>query len=55
MEERNENIVPEEIPEQENKGYVPRPMWQVWTARVGVVLMILFIIYQLLQIAGYGA
>ena len=49
MEDKKENQ------KEEQQGYVPRPMWQVWTARVGVVLMILFIIYQLLQIAGYGA
>ena len=35
-------------------GYVPRPAWQVWGARVGLVLFILFVIYQLIQIAGGG-
>ena len=49
MEEKreNENLRPEE-------GYVPRPRWQVWAARVGLVLMILFVIYQLLAIATGG-
>ncbi len=32
----------------------PRPAWQVWGARVGLVLMILFVIYQLLAIANGG-
>lgn len=42
----------EMCPEQE--GYVPRPAWQVWAARVGLVLFILIVIYQLLSIAGGG-
>ena len=40
--------------ETEEKGYVPRPAWQVWAARVGVVLAIAFVIYQLPAIAGGG-
>ena len=49
----NENLEQDTtIPEEE--GYVPRPAYQVWAARVGLVLVILFVIYQLLQIAGYG-
>ena len=40
--------------EQQPKGYVPRPAWQVWSARVGLVLFILFVIYQLFNIAGGG-
>ena len=49
MEEKreHESIQPE-------TGYVPRPAWQVWAARVGLVLMILFVIYQLLAIATGG-
>ncbi len=41
--------------ENEQQGYVPRPMWQVWMARVGLVFMILFVIYQILSIATGGA
>ena len=49
MEENREteNIQPE-------TGYVPRPAWQVWAARFGLVLMVLFVIYQLLTIANGG-
>jgi len=36
------------------EGYEPRPTWQVWAARLGVVLMILFVIYQILSIARGG-
>ena len=38
------------IPEQE--GYVPRPKWQVWAARAGLVIFIGIVILQILQIAG---
>lgn len=49
MEEMNPNeITPEE------EGYVPRPAWQVWGARVALVLFILFVIYQILSIATGG-
>ena len=50
MDEMKDN----QIPEEEKKGYTPRPMWQVWMARVGLVFMILFVIYQLLTIATGG-
>ena len=50
MDEMKENQTPEEQAE----GYTPRPMWQVWMARVGLVFMILFVIYQLLTIATGG-
>ena len=40
----------EQLPQEE--GYTPRPAWQVWGARAGLVLFILFVIYQILQIAG---
>ena len=38
--------------EEKQSGYVPRPAWQVWAARVGRVLAILFVVYQLYLIAG---
>ena len=45
--EMQENDRPEE-------SYVPRPAWQVWGARVGLVIFLLFVVLQLLQIAGGG-
>ena len=51
MENQNENIRPE--PEQP-EGYVPRPMWQVWGARIGLVLFLIFVAYQILTIARGG-
>jgi len=55
--EENKDTLPREdaLPgEPEEQVYVPRPAGQVWAARVGVVVMILLVIYQLLQIAGVG-
>ena len=40
--------------EPESEGYVPRRMWQVWAARVALVFVILFVIYQILSIATGG-
>ena len=37
--------------EEKQEGYVPRPAWQVWAARVGVVLFIALVIYQYIRIA----
>ena len=51
MDEMKEN----QLPEEENQGYTPRPAHQVWLARIGLVAMILFVIYQLITIATGGA
>lgn len=37
-----------DIREQEPRGYEPRPAWQVWAARVGLVLFLLVIAYQVI-------
>ena len=47
-----ENQTESQIPEQE--PYVPRPRWQVWAARIGLVLFLLIVILQYLQIAQGG-
>ena len=44
----------EEFENQEPKGYVPRPAWQVWAARIGLVVFIGIVIVQILQLAGIG-
>jgi len=36
------------------EGYVPRPKWQIWAARVGLVIFIILVIAQILQLAGAG-
>lgn len=38
----------------EKEVYVPRPAWQVWAARVGLVLFILFVIFQYVKIYRGG-
>ena len=48
MDNHEENTVPEE------QGYVPRPAWQVWAARIGLVIFILIVIAQIAQIAMTG-
>ena len=48
MENQNENMIPEK------EGYVPRPAWQVWAARIGLVIFIGIVIAQILQLAGIG-
>ena len=39
------------MPEQEEQGYVERPKWQVWAARIGLVIMIISVILWLYNIA----
>ena len=47
-EQRKEN-------QQEESGYSPRPAWQVWAARLGVVVVIVCFILYLFHIATGGA
>ena len=48
MENQKDNMTPEQQP------YQPRSAWQVWAARIGLVLFILLVIVQYLQIARGG-
>ena len=54
MENHEENVTPEEqviLPEKE--GYKPRPAWQVWAARIGLVLfIIILIVYYMVYFRG---
>ena len=49
-----QNILPEaqaELPPKE--GYKPRPAWQVWAARIGLVLfIILLVVYYMVYFRG---
>ena len=36
--------------DQEEEHYEPRPTWQLWMARIGLVIFILFVILQVVQI-----
>ena len=48
MDEHTESPIPEE------ERYTPRPAWQVWAARVGLVLFIVFVVYQYLWVLRGG-
>ena len=55
MEANTEQFEQEQPEIQEQKDvYVPRPMWQVWGARIGLVLFLIFVAYQILTIARGG-
>jgi hypothetical protein len=44
-----------DLPAQEEKPkYTPRPVWQVWGARIGLVIMIISIILYYMHIASGG-
>ena len=38
----------------EENGYVPRPAWQVWAARAGLIIVLILVAVQILTIAGGG-
>ena len=53
-----ENSVPQqETPETElpaKETYIPRPAWQVWAARVGLVVFIAFVIMYYILLSRGG-
>lgn len=49
-----ENEKDQEFLQEEQEGYVPRPAWQVWGARIALVLFIILIIFYYLNIARGG-
>ena len=48
--EQQENVLPTEEAQEVNK-YVPRPVWQVWAARIGLVVFIAFLVMYYILIA----
>ena len=40
------------IPSQEEKKYTPRPPWQVWAARLGLVVFAAFPVVFYIRVAG---
>ena len=50
MEENRNN----QSPESREGGYEPRPAWQVWAARAGLVIAVLFVIAQVITIIRGG-
>ena len=51
MEENKENLPQNEAAAEETTGYVPRPAWQVWGARIGLVLFIIVMLSRILRMA----
>ena len=55
MEKEELELTPDaEADLQIKKPYVPRPAWQVWAARIGLVIMIISIILYYWHIASGG-
>ena len=44
----------EELERQPQESYTPRPGWQVWSARIGLVVMIICVILYYWHIASGG-
>ena len=44
-----QNQVP--IPAEEEKKYTPRPAWQVWAARIGLVIFVAFLVMFYMKVA----
>ena len=54
-EERIDDMnVQEEPKEEQPEVYVERPGWQVWLARIGFVIFILIVLYQIFYLATGG-
>ena len=51
MDEQRKEIE-EQTPE---SGYTPRPAWQVWLARVGLVVFVIFLVMYYINILRGGA
>ena len=50
----NKDLQQEELQQEETPKYYPRPAWQVWGARVALVLFIALIIMYMINIARGG-
>ena len=44
----------EQLTQEEQQPYVPRPQWQVWLARICLVLFVALIIMYMINIARGG-
>ena len=45
----------DEINETPESGYTPRPAWQVWAARIGLVVFLIFLVMYYINILRGGA
>ena len=53
MEEERKDIIEEETI-QEKPRYVPRPMWQVWAARVALIVFTVGMVIYYVNVLGAG-
>ena len=53
--EQERNPIPEEEIQEQTPAYNPRPRWQVWGARIALVLFILVVILYYINIARGGS
>ena len=44
----------EKYEESQNTGYTPRPAWQVWAARIGLAVFVIFLILYYVNILRGG-
>ena len=44
----------DELNETQKAGYVPRPAWQVWAARIGLAVFIAFLVMYYLNVFRGG-
>ena len=51
MEYENDNIIPQD---EQDAGYAPRPKWQVWLARIVLVLFLCLVAMYYINIARGG-
>ena len=54
MDNEMEKQPQEETAENERVSYVPRPAWQVWLARIALVLFLIIVFGQIYRIARGG-
>ena len=45
----------DKLQETPESGYTPRPAWQVWAARIGLVIFIIFLVMYYMNILRGGA
>ena len=55
MDENRDQIPQEQLPEEPKEQYTPRPAWQVWGARIALVIFILYLIMYYGNILRGGA
>ena len=51
----NKDLQQEELQQEETPKYIPRPAWQVWGARIALVIFILYLIMYYANILRGGS